>query len=290
MYTGNASAAIGQRNHSINLHPIEKMQPSGEYVIEVRDKDSWHKAGTVFCDRFYREQEVDIGRYASKGKEIIIRITQKGGGAAHIDAALLGNTPPTSVTGADEKRALKKITQKDFDVIDAYQRSIELTFPPQSKEQKLTLIARIEGTTISKTPFQFPRENLYREMNEHSQFYRYILKRSSKSTKGKPGGDDITTAKPFFKEYSPTGSGHPSGFTYGWVAHDDKDLQVYLDFTPDNTMDGNKDYATVYAKTDKRPQGIQGINGREEVGQPGVHLHGACQLSAQGIPVQHSAH
>jgi len=249
LYTGNASSAIGQIKNSIDLHPIEKMQPAGEYVIEVRDNGTWHTAGTVFCDRFYREQEVALGRYASKGKEITIRITQKGGGAAHIDAALLGNIPPKSVTGADEKLALKKIAQKDFDVIDAFQRSIELTFPPQSTEQKLTLIARIEGITISKIPFQFPRENLYREMNEHSQFYRYILNSSRKSTEGKTGADDITKQKPFFKEYSPTGSGHPSGFTYGWVAHDDKVLQVYLDFTSDNTMDGNKDYATVYAKT-----------------------------------------
>ena len=175
MYTGNASAAIGQRNNSINLHPIEKMQPAGEYVIEVRDKDTWHTAGTVFCDRFYREQEVDLAGYTSKGKEIIIRITEKGGGAAHIDAALLGNILLQSVIGADEKRALKKIAQKDFDVIDAYQKSIELTFPAQSTEQKLKLIARIEGTTISKIPFQFPRENLFREMNEHSEFYRYTL-------------------------------------------------------------------------------------------------------------------
>ena len=183
MYTGNASSAIGQAKNSINLHPIEKMQPSGEYVIEVRDKDTWHTAGAVFCDRFYREQEVDIGGYASKGKEITIRITQKGGGAAHIDAALLGNIPPTSVTGADEKRALMKITHKDFDVIDAHQKSIELTFPLQSTEQKLTLIARIEGTTISKIPFQFPRENLFREMNEHSEFYRYMLDSSKSATR-----------------------------------------------------------------------------------------------------------
>ena len=245
MSAENLPAAIGQHNHSINLHPIEKMQPAGEYVIEVRNKDSWQKAGTVSCDRFYREQEVALAGYTSNGKEITIRITQQGGGAAHIDAVLLGNIPPKSVIGADEKGALKKITQKDFDVIDAFQKSIELTFPVQSTEQRLKLIARIESTTISKIPFQFPRENLFREMNDHSEFYHYKLNSSIKNT----GGDEITKAKPFFREYSLTGSGHPAGFTYGWVANDDKDLHVYLDFTSDNTMDGNKDYATVYAKT-----------------------------------------
>ncbi|MBW1720414.1 MAG: hypothetical protein JRJ43_12825, partial [Deltaproteobacteria bacterium] len=55
--------------------------------------------------------------------------------------------------------------------------------------------------------------------------------------------------KPVFKEYSRTGTGHPSGFTYGWTGHDDKNLHVKIDFTPDNTRDGNEDYAKVYVKT-----------------------------------------
>ena len=73
MYAGSASATVSQRRHSINLNPIEKMQPAGEYIVEVRDKGTWHAAGNVSCDRFYREQVIEIGRYTVQGKEITIR-------------------------------------------------------------------------------------------------------------------------------------------------------------------------------------------------------------------------
>ena len=57
-----------------------------------------------------------------------------------------------------------------------------------------------------------------------------------------------TSDKTFFKEYCLTGSGHPSGFTYGWVSNDEKNLYVKIDFTPDNTRDGDKDYAKLYVR------------------------------------------
>src|SRR5208283_5771197 len=55
-------------------------------------------------------------------------------------------------------------------------------------------------------------------------------------------------SKPFFKEYCRTGSGHPNGFTYGRVRDDGKNLYVDLEFTPDNTLGGVKDYAAVHVK------------------------------------------
>ena len=56
---------------------------------------------------------------------------------------------------------------------------------------------------------------------------------------------------PFFKEFCRTGSGHPNGFTYGQVRDDGKNLYVDLEFTPDNTLGGVKDYAAVHVKTAK---------------------------------------
>ena len=44
------------------------------------------------------------------------------------------------------------------------------------------------------------------------------------------------------------GSGHPQGTTYGWVRDDGKTLYVAMDFTSDNTYDGDADYAKVYVK------------------------------------------
>ena len=94
----------------------------------------------------------------------------------------------------------------------------------------------MESTVISKTPFQFPTANLFKKMDANSKFYQYQINAEN-------------TLSPIFKEYSLTGSGHPSGHTYGWVRNDDKNLYIKIDFTPDNTMDGDKDYAKVYVKT-----------------------------------------
>jgi|GEM_PF-1360617 len=118
-------------------------------------------------------------------------------------------------------------------------------------ESKTTLrvVARVEPLTIGKTPFQFPRENLYQTMTSKSRFYTYHLHAERAVLKIDGDLEEVASEKPFFKEYSRTGSGHPSGFTYGWVRNDDENLYVAMDFTPDNTMDGEKDYAKVYVKT-----------------------------------------
>ena len=123
-------------------------------------------------------------------------------------------------------------------MIDAFGQDLELLFPP-AEDRVLSLTARVEGERISETPFQFPSENLYKPMSGKSHFYPY-----------KPVGVKLEEDSPFFKEYSLTGTGHPSGYTYGWVWNDDHHLYVKIDFTPDNTMDGDKDYAKVYVKAE----------------------------------------
>ena len=61
--------------------------------------------------------------------------------------------------------------------------------------------------------------------------------------------DEVSDQMPFFREYSRSVTGHPSDYTHGWVWNDDENLYVTMDFTPDNTMDGEKDYAKVYIST-----------------------------------------
>ena len=229
-------------NH-LGLNSMEKKQPNGEYVVFVFQGDAWQQAGSLSFDRFFRERTLDITNEfgvrssafeSGKDKKITIRLMQKGGGAAHIDSVILNGAAPQEVAGIQQ--GVKKLGKKDFDVVDAYAKSIDLVFPATGKAKTLSLTARVEGTKISTTPFHFPAENLYRPMTEQARFYTYGLGSGSMKT-------------PLFNEFSRTGSGHPSGFTYGWVWNDDKNLYVKIDFTPDNTMDGNKDYAKVYVKT-----------------------------------------
>ena len=126
------------------------------------------------------------------------------------------------------------------------EKSIDLTFQPKGRTAMLRLTARVEPERISKTPFQFPSSNLFKEIDESSQFYTYtIIPPDPKRVEGLSD----SSGNPFFKEYCRTGSGHPAGFTSGWVSNDDQNLYVRMDFTPDNTMDGDKDYAHVHVKT-----------------------------------------
>ena len=223
---------------TLGINSITKMKPEGEYEIYVLKGREWTKTGSLAFDRFFRELEIDLAPHPKVEGETRIRLVQKGGGAAHIDAVFLGGIPPQTVEGSEDKLALKKLSKKDFDVTDAYKKTIELVFPSKGGN-RLTLTARVEGEVISKTPFQFPTDNRRKEMNTNSMFYNYELN----------SGTQTRDSRPFFREFSQSGSGHPSGFTYGWVRNDESNLYVSLDFTPDNTCDGDKDYAKVYAKT-----------------------------------------
>lgn len=113
----------------------------------------------------------------------------------------------------------------------------------------LTIAARVESTIISKTPFQFPLTNLYQKMDVNSSFYTYQLNSAKGTLKLGSMQKSTSARKPFYQEFVTPESGHPPGFIYGWVMNDDKNLYVVQEFTPDNTMDGDKDYAKVYVKT-----------------------------------------
>lgn len=223
-------------------------ETAGQYVVYVEKDKRFVEAGSLSFDKFFRSTELNLSDYLSGGENVRIRLVQKGGGAAHIDAVLLGGRPPVEVKGIEDVLALKKVSEKDFDVVDAFGKTVELLFPSGGSDKVLNLTARVEGTRISEIPFQFPRANLFKEMTGDSEFYPYRLR---------VGGPPVAKGRrdlsedPFFKEYSVTGSGHPSGFTYGWVRNDEHNLYVTIDFTPDDTMDGDKDYAKVYVKTER---------------------------------------
>ncbi len=240
---------------------IERMKKNGEYVIQVLQvlkEGEWKEAGTLSFDRFFSERAIDLesgfavdGSGSAKEKEgnYKIRIIQRGGGAAHIDSILFGNMPPVSLKGLEGQSALIKVSKKDFDVVDSFGKAIEFSFPSGAEDRTLRLTARVEPNTISTTPFQFPLRNLRKPMNENSSFYSYQINSERGTIKLDGMLNEVSQRKPFFREFSRTGTGHPSDFTYGWVMNDDKNLYVSIDFTPDNTMDGDKDYAKVYVKT-----------------------------------------
>lgn len=236
---------------SYQNYPIsaEKEIPNGEFTIYVMKDGGWQKVGNIPFDSYFRDKELSLPGNMGDGWKIRIKIEEKGGGAAHIDSAFLGGRPPVEVK--DVSDGLKKLSKKDFDVIDAFGKSIEVVFVSPVSDKTLRLAARIEPVVNVGMPFQFPPGNLGKTIDTDSSFYTYKLDSVTGGIKMDGSMDEVKSRKPFFKEFSLAGSGHPSSYTYGWVWNDDKNLFVAIDFTGDNTMDGDKDYTKVYVNTDR---------------------------------------
>jgi hypothetical protein len=211
----------------------------GTFAAYLEVDGRMQRVASLAFGKDLRTRRVDIGReLPDEETEPRLVLSQEGGGAAHLDSVLLDGCSPRRLFGTDD--SLSKIQKRDLDVIDAHQKQIGLVFPAGKHSGLLEVTGRIEGTAVSKTPFHFPLVNTFRDIDEQSSFYTY----------------DFTASKGdlLFKEYCVTGSGHPSGFTYGEVWNDDRNLYVTIDFTPDNTRDGLKDYASVWVRS---PAGIE---------------------------------
>jgi len=222
-------------------------ESNGELSVSLMSGGRWLEAGRLSYGKFLQDKTIDISNLVPGGEAVRVRISKLSGGASHLDAVFLDGAAPADAAGGDNF-VLYKLSARDNDIIDMDAGGLTVTFPAGAGGV-LTVTARIESENISKIPFQFPRENMYREMNERSAFYSYTpgSRCGSLDVDGSIGEVDGT--EPFFKEFSTTGTGHPSGYTYGWVMDDGENLYVAMDFAPDNTMDGDKDYAKVYVNT-----------------------------------------
>jgi hypothetical protein len=222
------------------------LQHNGELVVQLWEDGGWREAGKLPFGKSVHVQELDLVDLPS-GMETTIRLEKSGGGAAHLDAVFLGGAAPTRVNNGGGLPPAK-LAAMDNDLINIDEGGVELVFKG-CKGSTLTVAARIEPVVISKIPFQFPRINTYRTMSENAAFYSYTPGSAWATLSLGEMLGYVEEREPFFKEYVVPGSGHPPGYVYGWVMNDDENLYVALDFTPDNTVDGELDYAKVYVLT-----------------------------------------
>lgn len=231
------------------VNSIESKNVNGEYVISVSKDGEWQEAGRLGYDMFLREKTLDLSSILPESDSATVRIVQEGGEAAHLDSVFLGGETPQSVN-CDDGVLLGKLSKKDLDLITVVPEGIELVFPANRSSDVLAVTGRIEGEKITKEPFKFPSINTYKEINESSEFYSYKLNSVSRKLTLDGNLEEIEGLEPLFREFCIPGTGHPEGYTYGWVMNDDEYLYAVVDFTSDNTMDGDKDYSKLYAKTD----------------------------------------
>lgn len=213
---------------------------NGLFSVKVQKDGKWQEVGSLAFGKHLTEKILDLSSFLKTSASYLLQITQQGGGAAYIDAVLLGGKAAIAARGDGSEIILRKTGQRDHDLIDAKDKVLQLTFPAAHQDRRLSLTARVENTTISPLPLSFPLENKLLKMSPSRNFYTYSL-------------DSPADEKNLlFATYTPTGSGHPAGYTYAWARHDEKNLYVTLDFTPDNTMDGDKDYAKLFLKNGKQ--------------------------------------
>jgi len=219
-------------------------RPRRAFAVWVMQDGEWVEAGSVPANQFLATRSLDLTGWIN-GDATRLRIVPRNGGLAHVDAVTLDGVPPLVVPGSPRT----ELDDVDLDVMEVPPEGLELGFELAGGGTAIfELTARIEPMVIGKTPFQFPPENTHHAMGDDSAFYSY--RPSSRPGRLKVDGDLATESlgEPLFVERLPCDSGHPQGATYGWVMDDGETLYVALDFTPDNTMDGEADYAAVFAK------------------------------------------
>ncbi|MFN7989494.1 MAG: hypothetical protein U0529_18605 [Thermoanaerobaculia bacterium] len=218
----------------------------GAFQVQALAGGFWLPVADLWFGGRYTEESVALPAAALSEPRVRVRLVQRGGGAAHVDRVALGESAPLRLDGASEAGALGLALRADHDVLDAFGRTLELTFPTAGAGATLRLNARVEGPVIAGSPFAFPPENQFRPLAATSAFYRY---------RPAPGGhapawpEALDARAALFAVPSAPTTGHPEGTTWGWVANDCDTLYAAVDFTPDNTCDGDKDWAGVQVAT-----------------------------------------
>lgn len=60
--------------------------------------------------------------------------------------------------------------------------------------------------------------------------------------------ESLSSKAPILKQWLRCGTGHPDGFVFIWMDSDKDYLYIRIDFTPDNTQDGDQDYTKILIK------------------------------------------
>ena len=219
---------------------------NGGFEVQVFADGSWQPAGALRFGSPFTEAVLALPSAALAEPEVRVRLVQHGGGAAHVDRVSLGPCAPTRLAGAQEPEALALALASDHDVLHATGRTIDLTFAGGEPGARLRVTARVEGAVVVGSPFAFPPANQFQPLTADSAFYRY---RPAPGGRAPSWPEELDPAEALFAERCVPTTGHPEGVTFGWVANDRHTLYAAVEFTPDNTRDGDEDWASVQVAT-----------------------------------------
>ncbi|MCP4657669.1 MAG: hypothetical protein GY856_19865, partial [bacterium] len=224
------------------------------YHVETWNGASWVERGALHFGLRYGEQELDLSEHLPDPTgEYKVRIRQQGSEAAHVDRVgmVLGpaRRPPSSarrVAGGQD--VLAAIRLPDREVLDLYQAAIEVRWDDPDPAEldpegfRLALLAREERLSGRRArPFTYPPQG--------DRVYHYVVAdRGPLVVDGAQRADD-ELGEALFEVPTYPSTGHPPATVYGYLKSDGENLYAALDFTVDNTRDGDRDWAALLVET-----------------------------------------
>lgn len=233
---------------------VKNSTVNGHIALSVRSGTTYEPIGKAEYGIGYSSGLITLPEGMANLPELFLRIEAVGKGISHIDSLFL---PGFAIADDDTLKA--KLDRTDHDVLEIgaghdirFLRDINSTQANRGKAAEI--VARIEPEKVSTMPLRFPQANTYRGDPRRGAFYSYEVGSVPGSLTLNGELTDETLGKPFFDAYVPIGSGHPQRNVMTWVRDDGKNLYVAVDFLPDNTFDGEVDYAALYIDT---PDGVK---------------------------------
>jgi len=237
----------------IELNTIGGGEANGSFEVYVEHDGNWTFIGSQGANMNYKTLEFVVPNLVRNNENMRFKIRKLSGGMSHIDHVSLSNVKPYNMIDPLE-HPLDKILNFDNDVMKIEENGIIVEFDLnqviEENQLKFEFSGRIELEEIGKSVFAYPKANELKRIGSASEFYEYIWD-SNVATMTLDGDISETNAFNYiFKEFDKPVSGHPDGYTYGWVYNDDEYLYAVIDFTADNTIDGDRDHSAVFIKTD----------------------------------------
>lgn len=259
----------------ISVFTVSKIKAAREtshkgFEIQIKDKAGWMTVATVGFALPFEEKTIDISKYLPDADgQYKIRIKRGSEGAAHLDDVILdASGKKIKLTRAVEVETNTDVTKKlllnDNDVINAHGKTIEITFAsPRKETSALSLDIRGREEIVDKLPggpCGYPE----------TDFFTYDLNHNfgSLAADGSFTPED-KWGKPVFKTFTKPVTGHPDGYTYGYLKNDKQYLYGAVDFTSDNTYDGDADFSAIIVKTKEGEKKFRVSVKETKYGNPG---------------------
>jgi hypothetical protein len=246
-------ARDGGDGHVVSV--VKNTAVNGYINVSLKSGDTFEQIGRAEYGIGYSTGAITLPKHMITLPELTLRVKAVGKGISHIDSISL---PGYAI--ADIDVAKEKLELADNDVLEIgegidinFQRS-SLSSSGINKDAAVEIVARIEPEKLNTMPLRFPPANTYRGNPKRGAFYSYEIGSSAGSLTLNGELADETLGTPFFNTYVPIGSGHPQRSVMTWVKDDGENLFVAVDFLPDNTFDGEVDYAALYIDT---PDGVK---------------------------------